>query len=265
MCSIQKSNLQEPDTLQVNMETISRELNDLIVAGEKESGVTQKLPQQPIDHNMPLANENMMQVNPMQLPQYMQFYQNPQQMIVAAAAAAGLQSIQPNLNYMGATYQPTTLGANAAAINPMTSFVPYTYVYPPASYANGSQNASHYSIGAAYEAAYAVGSPPKYEFNNLRPQGENTKGASAQFYGESPPKYEFHYIRPLVENAKPGSNQFYSNTVKNDFGNRSTVGTYRKYHKPTNKHHHNHKILNEMIDYDKIVVDLSKLGWSPDG
>ncbi|XP_037826563.1 probable serine/threonine-protein kinase cdc7 [Lucilia sericata] len=158
-----------PDMLQLNMENISKELNDLIVTGEQEFGMTQQFPAAASSNGM--ANVATVMQSNFQVPAY----SKPNFQLHQPFAANGMQFLKHNLNYFGALQQSMTF-ANNTYNNFAASQTTYT---PSYAFLKTGKNFGHSTLGSSQVLNTNVTETPTYEFHYLRSNGEHEKKFSA--------------------------------------------------------------------------------------
>lgn len=155
-----------PDMLQLNMENISKELNDLIVTGEQEFGIIHEFTTAttavlPSAITTPTLQSNF------QVPAYSKTTLHGQQ---HPYAPNGIQYMQHNLNYY-ATLQRPLDGVN----NTFNNIAATQTSYKPINYLTAEKHTTHSTLASSQAIYTSATSSPTYEFHYLRSNEDNEK------------------------------------------------------------------------------------------
>ncbi|KNC23519.1 hypothetical protein FF38_00792 [Lucilia cuprina] len=202
-----------PDMLQLNMDNISKELNDLIVTGEQEFGMTQQFP---------AANVASVMQNNLHVPAYAK----PNFQLYQPCAANGMQFSKHNLNYYGTLQQSMTF-ANNTYNNFAASQTNYT---PPYAFLKAGKNFGHSTLGSSQVLNTNVTDTPTYEFHYLRSNGEYEKkfSTSCNSLGSTGtyrkiPRFAHKHFNQKLSNAATDNDHIKLDLSLVDFNENSTV------------------------------------------
>lgn len=171
MSSFKCNSNNAPDALQLNMENISKELNELIVTGEQEFGMTQK-------YKMTTVNNTTVAHSLMTIPVLPVNFKAPTY-IANGFYGQQQQNIKHNLNF--STLQPPApLGCVNSTLN---NFATNTACYTPQNLLCTGKYFSHSTLRPTQAPYVSAAASPTYEFHFLRnPDGNENKFSTSNVY-----------------------------------------------------------------------------------
>ncbi|XP_065371588.1 uncharacterized protein LOC135963593 [Calliphora vicina] len=194
-----------PDMLQLNMENISKELNDLIVTGEQEIGIIHEFSKTTTSVPPSAITTPVLQSN-FQVPTYSKrtFHGQPH-----PYATNGMQYMKHNLNYYPTLQQPM-----ACVNNSFNNFAATQTCYTPTNYLSAEKHINHSSLASSQALYTNTSSSPTYEFHYLRSNEENGKkfSNSCSSLGSNgayrkAPRYAHKHFNQKVQNTTTENEQ----------------------------------------------------------
>lgn len=226
---------QEVDELQVNMDTISKELNALMVADDeyKKKNIYNSLPSNANVSEMVRHIDN----RPGETAQFMNnMWHQQQPQLYVPSPAIQVDNTNHNRNGAIAKHKHSTSHYQKRQYH-----VGGHYLYP---------NDTACPLG--YSGIQCVRESAPHQHNH-----DLSRVASQVDFK---PKCEFHYLSAQSDNGKVPAMPLLSLTANDNACGRSSAGSFRK----PNRFHAKDNIRAEH-DYDKIVVDLPTVGISNNG